>query len=322
MPGLMSGALKWRSSRSEVPPVERALAWVRTNRLQDGGVPPYAGHATSTQEVTGYLIPTLCRHGERDLALRLAQWEISVQRPDGSFCAVDGVPYTFDTAQVIRGLLAVLDHLPGAEASLRRACDFVAAQIDAEGRVHTASYGQWTCADGSSFSEYTNLYVLPPLVDAGRRLAESRYVDAAARALDRFRRRPDLTEWKPELGMISHVFGYMMEALAELGERALARQGLAQAAAVQQASGAIPAFPGATWVCSTGLAQLALAWYRLGERAHADRAVSYLETLQNPSGGFFGGYGRGASYFPRHEVSWAVKFYLDCASFQTERSQQ
>lgn len=316
MLGLMAGTLKWPRTRSEATPAQRALSWVRANRLPGGGIVPYAGHSTATQEVTGYLIPTLCRHGERELAIELARWEIGVQRADGSFCAVDGVPYTFDTAQVMRGLLAVLDDVAGAEASLRRACDFVAANIDDDGRVHTPSHSQWTCQDGSTLSPFTDLYVLPPLAEAGERLGHRHYTRAAERALDRFRRHPDLTHWKPELGMLSHVFGYMLEALAELGEGTLAREGLAHAAAIQRADGAVAAYPGASWVCSTGLAQLALAWYRVGERTRADRAVTYLESVQNPSGGFFGGYGRGVEYFATQEISWAVKFYLDCISLR------
>jgi malonyl-CoA O-methyltransferase len=320
MLGVLSTARqKWQSSRSEPPRSARALAWIRANRLPSGGIVPYAGCSQATQEVTWYLIPTLRRHGEHDLARALAQWVISEQRDDGAFCAVDGVPYTFDTAQVVRGLLTMLDDIPEAEARVRRACDYLVSQIDDDGRVRTPSYNQWVCADGSTFSAYTDLYVLPPLVAAGERLGDGRYLAAAERALQRFTRQPDLTEWKPQLGMISHVFGYMMEALAELGERRLALEGLAQAAALQRPTGAIPAYPGASWVCSTGLAQLALAWYRLGERGPADKAVRYLESLQNPSGGFYGGYGPGAAYFPHQEISWAVKFYLDCIAWQTER---
>lgn len=310
---------KWRFSRRSGTHAQRALAWIHANRLPGGGIVPTAGHTRATQEVTGYLIPTLLQHGERDLAVELARWEMSVQRPDGAFTAVDDVPYTFDTAQVARGLLAVVEILPDAERSLRRACDYLMSQIDADGRVHTPSYGQWTCADGSTFSEFTDLYVLPPLKAAGERLGHRGYVDAAARAMDRFRQRADLTVFKPELGTMSHIFGYMMEALAELGEVELARRGLAQAADLQQRSGAIPAYPGATWVCSTGLAQLALAWYRLGDDEPADLAVSYLESLQNPSGGFYGGYGPGAEYFKDQEISWAAKFYLDCVAWRAAK---
>ncbi len=300
-------------TQDEPDAIARAIQWIHTHHLPAGGIVPFLGADAATQEVTGYLIPTLREAGEQTLALDLARWEMSVQGADGSFSAIDGAPYTFDTAQVVRGFLAVLDDLPQVEPHLRRACDFIARQIDAEGRVHTPSRDLWKLADGSTFSEYAHLYVLPPLVAASRRLGEARWADAAQRALDRFKREKELTEFKPALSTLSHIFGYMMEALVELGETALARRGLSQAAAMQQPSGAIAAYPGASWVCATGVAQLAVAWYRLGDRQPADRAVAYLESIQNPSGGFYGGYGRGVTYFPGQEISWAVKFFLDAS---------
>lgn len=302
--------------------LDRAIDWLRANRAPDGGIVPHNGHAVGSQEVTGYLIPTLYAVGERDLALELARWEASVQRPDGAFSAVDGVPYTFDTAQVVRGYLAVLDDLPDLEPHIRRACDFIVGQIGSDGRVHTPSYGQWSCADGSTFSEYANLYVLPPLLAAGQRLQEPCYVDAASRGLAYYASRTDLVDFKPEMGTVSHIFGYMMEALAELGDVERARCGLAQAAAIQTDSGAIPAYPGARWVCSTGMAQLALAWYRLNDYAPADRAIEYLMTVQRPSGGFFGSHGPGATYFPDREISWAVKFFIDSLTLQASAATQ
>jgi malonyl-CoA O-methyltransferase len=39
--------------------------------------------------------------------------------------------------------------------------------------------------------------------------------------------------------------------------------------------------------------------------------VRYLERLQHPGGGFFGSYGKGAIYFTKEEISWAVKFFID-----------
>ena len=118
--------------------------------------------------------------------------------------------------------------------------------------------------------------------------------------------------FKPSFSTLSHIFGYMMEALVDLGEVELARKGLAQASAIQKSNGAIPAYPGVDWVCSTGMAQLALAWYKLGEVELGDKAFTYLEGLQNPSGGFYGSYGLGGKYLPDAEISWAVKFFLDC----------
>lgn len=270
--------------------------------------------------MTGYIIPTLYAAGEKDYARDLAKWEASVQRSDGSFTApgVD-VPYTFDTAQVIRGFIAVLDDLPELRKNLIRACDFVESQITQDGRVLSPSDDAWKIWDGTMFTEYTNLYVLPPLMQAGKKLKIKKYSDAAYRGMDYFMQKKDLVEFKPKPATISHIFGYMMEALVELGQTELAKAGLKQAVEIQKYDGAIPAYPGVDWVCSTGMAQLAIAWYKLGDKEPADKAMAYLEKLQNPSGGFYGSYGRGAKYFPKEEISWATKFFLDAYMLKTNQ---
>ena len=291
--------------------MEKALGWVRSNVIPGRGIVTYSKSNQVTQEVTGYFIPTLYHVGEKELACALAKWEASVQRPDGSFVGPDNHPYTFDTAQVIRGFLAVLDDMPELENNLKRACDYVVSQITDEGEVLSPSYDAWKLPDGGTFSIYANLYVLPPLVQAGRKLSEPMYVETAKRGMDYFRRRPDLVDFKPEMSTFSHIFGYMIEGLVEMGELDMAKRGLAQVAAIQKPNGAIPAYPEVEWVCSTGMAQLAVTWYKLGEIEPANRAMDYLEKIQNSSGGFYGSNGRGAKYFPKEEISWAVKYFID-----------
>ena len=289
---------------------DKALQWAK--RIYSVGARLPRDVVAPTDETTGYMIPTLYGYGEKTIALELAKRLASRQRPDGSFAGEDDVPYTFDTAQVIRGFLAVLDDLPDMAEPLRRACDYVNSQIDADGRVHTPSYDAWRLVDESIFSDHAHVYVLPPMLAAGRKLSESRYVQAAQRGIRYFKEAPDLVEFKPKLANLSHIFGYIIEGLVELGEVDLANKGLHSAAMIQKEDGAIPAYPGADWVCSTGVAQLAVAWYRLGDHAAGDKALQYLETIQNPSGGFFGGYGKNAQYFPDKEIGWAAKYLLDC----------
>ena len=306
-------------------PVQRTVGWFHANRIPGGGIRPFPGEPRATQEVTGYSIPTLYALGEKTMARELAIWEASVQRPDGSVCALNNVPYTFDTAQAVRGFLAVVDDLPELEENLRRACDYVDRMIAPNGKVLHESYDTWMLKNGGMLSEYGNLYVLPPMLQAGKKFGEQRYIDAARRAMEYFRAKPDLMEFKPDMSMISHYLGYMCEALVDLDEPELAAEGLRQAEAVQRDDGAIPAYPGVEWVCSTGMAQLAIAWYKIGDPGPADRAMTYLETLQNPSGGFYGSYGPGAMYFARMEIAWAAKFFLDAyqlrvqADFNRER---
>jgi malonyl-CoA O-methyltransferase len=108
---------------------------------------------------------------------------------------------------------------------------------------------------------------------------------------------------------LSHFHAYAMEALCELGELELARQGMADVERCQRRDGSIPAYPDVDWVCSTGMAQYAIVWYTLGSRSRADLAMRYLEKIQNNSGGFYGSYGKGAKYISGAEISWGGEIF-------------
>ncbi len=286
---------------------QKAIAWVKANCLPSGGILPHHKEKTATQEVTGYLIPTLYEWGEKTLALELARWEASVQRPDGAFTDIHDIPYTFDSAQVVRGFLSVLHEAPELEIPLRRVCDWILTQISPDGKINTPDLSTWAMPDGSVITDNVHVYCVMPLGEAGKRLNEPRYIEGAKRSLAYYKSRPDIARFN----VLSHFFGYITEALADLGETDLAKKALDEVIRVQASDGAIPAFPGAKWVCSTGLAQVAIALAKTGHRDAAEKALDYLERLQNPSGGFYGGYGRGAWYFPQEEISWAVKYFLD-----------
>ena len=57
--------------------VARAVQWVRNNQVPGGGIAVHHRTKDVTQEVTGYLIPTLMDVGEEELAITLARWEAS-----------------------------------------------------------------------------------------------------------------------------------------------------------------------------------------------------------------------------------------------------
>jgi len=293
--------LWWRQKK---PGYERAQAWYRAHTVPGQGVIVHTRQPVAYAEVTGYYVPTLYQWGDFETARAWMRWLMSIQLPDGAFPAPDGVPYTFDTGQIMRGLVAALGDVPGAEASLRRACDWMLTQVDAAtGRLKTPSTELWT----DIASDLIHTYALPPLLQAGQRLGMPEYVDAARFVLAYYKRQPGLVPFN----RLSHFHAYAMEALTELGEPELARQGMADVARVQRADGSVPAYPDVEWVCSTGMAQYAIVWYTLGDKARADRALAYLEKIQNPSGGFFGSYGKGAKYIAGAEISWAVKYFLD-----------
>lgn len=296
----MSRMLFWRKPK---PSHERAMDWFKQHLVPDQGIIVHTRQPVPYPEVTGYFIPTLYRWGERELARTCTRWLLSIQLPDGAFPAPDGVPYTFDTAQIMRGLCAALEDVSGAEAALRRACDWLLTQVEPDGRLATPSTALWT----DIANDLIHTYALPPLAQAGQRLGVAEYGDAANFVLAHYKQREDLVPFD----RLSHFHAYAMEALCELGEIELARRGMADVERCQRRNGSIPAYPDVDWVCSTGMAQYAIVWYTLGQKSLADRAMRYLEKIQNKSGGFYGSYGQGAKYIPGAEISWAVKYFLD-----------
>ncbi len=292
----------WRKKK---PSYERAMDWFKNHMVEGKGIIVHTKQPVPYPEVTGYYIPTLYDWNEPELARVCTRWLMSIQLENGAFPAPDGVPYTFDTGQILRGLVVALDdpELEGVEQSLRRACDWTLTQIEDSGRLTTPSTDLWD----DIASDLIHTYVLPPLVDAGKRLNEPRYIERAQFVLDYYKRQPGLVPFN----RLSHFHAYAMEALCQLGELELAAQGMAEVEKVQRADGSIPAYPDVSWICSTGMAQYAICWYTLGNKAPADKAMAYLEKIQNKSGGFFGSYGEGAKYISGGEISWGVKYFLD-----------
>jgi len=285
------------------PGHQRAMEWFRANMVDGKGIVVHTRQRDPYPEVTGYFVPTLYQWGEVGLAQTCTRWLVSIQLPDGAFPAPDGVPYTFDTAQVMRGLCAAHAHGEPVEQPLRRAADWMLTQIASDGRLRTPSTELW----GDIANDLIHAYAIYPLVQAGELLGKAEYVDAGRFVLSYYLRQDDLVPFN----RLSHFHAYAMEALVELGELELARRGMADVARLQRKDGGIPAYPDVDWICSTGIAQYAGVWYRLGEPAPADRALTYLGKIQNKSGGFFGSYGSGAKYIPGAEISWAVKYFLD-----------
>jgi malonyl-CoA O-methyltransferase len=230
-----------------------------------------------------------------------------MQRVDGGIAGTDGHPYIFDTAQVIRGWLALLDADPSLSGPIASAARWIAAQARPDGRL-PAAYG-------GAIPETVHLYALAPLREAARRLNLPGVDEAAARSLGAYLADDGLTAFTT----LTHFLGYILDGLVELGETARARAGAESVAACQGRNGEVPGRPGVSWVCTVGLAQLAAVWYRLHMDEAADRALAALERRQRVSGGFLGSHGRGAAYFPREEISWGVKFFLDASLARSGR---
>lgn len=301
--------------------LQKAIRWIHQNHLDGKAVPITHRKRQPYPEVTGYFIPTLLSIGEVEMAEQFARWLVSVQNPDGSFSLDDpGRKYVFDTGQVIRGWVSIIDRLPELEAPLQRACDWIVNGADpATGALMVpAPGGDWSLGRRGEVSEGIHLYVLKPLKDASVILRQPAIAAAADRALAYYLANVPVTDFA-QINMLTHFYGYMQEALFELGCVDQARRGMASVAAYQQNNGAVTAYFDVPWVCSTGLAQLAIVWYLLDDLPRADRAISFLAQLQNASGGFFGSYGVDATYFPADEIPWAVKYAIEAEQLKIAR---
>lgn len=298
--------------KKRAPSYERAMGWFRDNFIPGQGIILHTKKPVPYPEVTGYYIPTLYHWKETEYARTATRWLVSIQMPDGAFPASDGKPYTFDTGQILRGLNAASGDVPGADQAAVRAAEWMLTQIDPDGRVTTPSTELW----GDIANELIHSYVLPPLKQAGAQFNRPDFIEAAGRAMAYYKAQAD--QLVP-FNRLSHFHAYAMEALWEMGEVDLCRQGMASAAEKQKRDGSVPGYPDVDWVCSTGLAQYAIVWQHLGEYDRADRAIQYLEKIQNKSGGFNGSYGKGASYIPGAEISWAVKYFLDAWALKLAR---
>lgn len=285
-----------------------AIAWLRKNSVSTGGVRVASAIDLPYPEVSGYLIPSLVSWGERELALSYAGWLLTVQNRDGSWSDPSGsAPYTFDTGQILKGLFTLLPCCPEYEEAIRAGCDWLLSRVETNGRITTPDTSQWVLPGNRRVPEAIHLYVLEPLKIAAELWGVGKYSNVVERALDYYTKDPVLCDFTT----LAHFHAYILEALVDLGRPELAAAGMQTIESLQKRNGFIPAYRDSGWCCSTALFQYALVWYKLGKTEHGDRTFSYACRLQNKSGGFYGGYGLGATYFPKQEISWAVKYFLD-----------
>ena len=292
--------------------VEKAITWINNHYVRNGGIIISSRRTISYSEVTGYLIPTLYQWGEKRLVRNLIKWLIYKQNRDGSFSAPDGVPYTFDTGQVVRGFVSVVDDFPEVKEPLKKACDWIIKQIQSDGRLSTPSTKMW----GKVTDDRIHLYVIPPLIKTGKKLHNPKYIKSAYHVIQYYKAKDNIIEFNT----LSHFYGYIIEALYDLGEHDLARKAANNIAQIQKKDGSIPAYKNVSWVCIPGVAQFAVIFYKLGMISNGDKALNFLEKIQNRTGGFYGSTGQRANYFPYEEISWATKFFLDAYYWQIKSS--
>ncbi len=285
-----------------------ALMWIKNNSIDQKGIQLSNLHKDSYPEVTGYIIPTLLSWGEKDRAIQFADYLVSIQNPDGSWNAPQcKIAYTFDTGQILKGLLSLVDIRPEYKQNILKGCDWILTQQRSDGSISTPDYSVWSLPNDKRVPEAIHLYALLPIRTAGKKWNIPKYNECVNKALNFYLKKNDLTDFNT----LSHFHAYIIEALIDLGETKRAEQAMINLSAYQNRNGSVPAYQDAKFVCSTGLFQYAICWYKLNELEKGNKAFSYALKLQNRSGGWFGSYGWKANYFQNQEISWAVKYFLD-----------
>jgi uncharacterized protein YyaL (SSP411 family) len=334
---------------------DRALTWIcrSQDEVASGGVGDYTFHGWTPgyPEVTGYIIPTLWdyhrllgRDALAERAIRMAEWELRVQKPLGGFESLyegEGrAPVVFNTAQVIRGLTRTYSETTDDRYlhAAVRAADWIVGNQESD--------GSWTKANYLGMKRTYDVYAAAAVAQLAALTSDDRYSRAAsancefALAHQHDNGWFDLCDNTPQGNATpsTHTLCYTIDGLLEAGvvlkEDGFVRAGERAAAALMEAvdeSGRLPGRldrhwrPRSSYVVVTGAAQLGVILMKLHARTqstlHLETALRLLDFLAfvqdlnsvdaNRSGGLPGSYPIWGRYVPLKHPSWATKFYLD-----------
>lgn len=254
------------------------------------------GWGASYPETTGYALPTLIAAADllqwneaREAAVKAGEWLLSIQRADGGWQGGrvgEGRPsIVFNTAQVIRGMLAV-HALTGEqryrEAALRAGHWIVSVQ-DAD--------GAWRGANFMGTARVYDTYVDAPLLQLSAQTGDDTLRAAALRNLQWVLAQQKPNGWFANADNtirhndrpITHTIAYTLDGLLEcariLGDDKLARSAMRAAGALADRYLSRGRFHGrydAAWKGSehplmTGCAQMTIVWIRLATMTKEDR---------------------------------------------------
>lgn len=338
--------------------LEASMAWLcaAQDAMPEGGVsafydvrlgswgPPYP-------ETTGYIIPTFFDYAAysgddafRTRAVRMANWLVTLQLPDGAFPIGplwpnwERAPLVFDTGQIIHGLVRVYEETGREDflASARRAGDWLVAIQDPD--------GAWRKHTSLGIVHTYNVRTTWGLLRLYQASQEAPYRQAAVRNLTWAMADQDADGWfrnahfRPGEDPLTHTIAYTIEGLLESGVLLQDQQVIEAARRAadalrqrQSQDGFLRARYGPgwrsdlSWSCLTGDAQMAILWQRLyqltGEAGYlqaADLANTYVKQAHNRSarlpgvrGGIAGSQPIYADYEPYRNLNWAAKFFAD-----------
>lgn len=300
-------------------------------------------------ETTGYIIPTFIQYAAvskrpeyLERAIRMANWEISVQREDGSF---EGGPvgstlgsFVFDTGQVLFGLIEAHRVTGNAKylKSAIKAADWLVINQDPEGMWRRYTY------HNIPHAYYTR--VAWGLAELGNHIGSPDYKDAAGRNVDWALSQQLRNGWFNNAGFTdsghkapyTHTIAYTIEGVLETGV-SLGRQDCIDAATRAAdallgicAGGRFRGRYDSTWssrdgyTCLTGNSQIAAIFLRLYEIGGDNRYLSAAREINQFScrcqqtdgapqtrGAISGSYPIWGGYQRFTFPNWAAKFFAD-----------
>lgn len=309
------------------------------------------GWGASYPETTGYSIPTLFAAAEylqwnepRDRAVRAADWLLSIQRADGGWqggrIGEDRESVVFNTAQVIRGLLAAHDHTERAEFldACVRAGEWILGSQSRD--------GAWRQKNFLQAARVYDTYVSAPILRLHRLTGDERYKKAAMANLEWVLAQQWANGWfsnadnteKHNERPITHTIAYTVDGLIECA--AHVRHELMMDRATRTANVVLEKFLRDGWLhgrydgqwrgseslITTGCAQFAICWAWLhritGEARYWEglqRMTDLLMTMQRANNaGPADAHGALSGSFPiwgRYEnfafPNWGTKYFAD-----------
>ena len=309
---------------------DKAWRWIEEYTIDGNGIAITSKQQVIYPEVTGYYIPTLLMWGNRRLAIAYAKYLCDIQNEDGSWYGSDyKESYVFDTAQILKGLIAIRGVIKGKEVDLCivKGCDWILSNMQENGRLTTPSKNAW--GNNENFcSELVHIYCLSPIRDAGKLYRRTDYIEAVDKILSYYKH--EKMEQIINFSLLSHFYAYVVEGLCDLGEVELAFKCMKNIEKYQNRKGGIAGLKDVYWTCSTSMFQLALVWYKLGVLEKGNKIFYYACSLQNKSGGWYGSYPISSFvykgfrkknkpyYFPNEEISWANKYFLDALALKEQ----
>jgi len=324
------------------------------SRSADGGVArDYSllrGWSTSYPETTGYIIPTFLRYAERvgedawrERARRMADWLVRIQLPDGGFQGgrIDSrplAPVTFNTGQVLLGLVPMHETFGDYGDAVRRAADWLVATQDADG-----CWRRYPTPFATPGEKEYETHVAWGLFEAARLEPGRGYGEAGLANVRWALSSQGEDGWFSKCCLdkprepLTHTIAYALRGVIEAYRFSAERMFLE--AARRTADGILSALGDDGWLpgrfrrgwtpavrsaCLTGTSQVAACWLLLHELTQdvryleaarlANRYVRRTVTLDGPMavrGGVKGSFPVDGNYAPYEYLSWAAKFLVD-----------